>query len=453
MNNGQLNTGKEPLAVREAPANYHAMLESLHVRTGYKQTEVGVIPEDWEAANLGDKVQKVGSGITPTGGERVYMKEGRPFLRSQNVGWGYLLLDDMAFIEETTHESFQSTEIAIDDVFLNITGASIGRSAVADSRVAGGNVNQHVCIIRTNQGQLHPRFLNYFLLSQLGQQQIDSFQAGGNRQGLNFGQIRSFQLPVPHISEQRAIAAALSDVDALLASLDKFIAKKRDLKQAAMQQLLTGERRLPGFGVGARFIAPFIAPNPDGDAINQGAINRAPTDVPHGWEVKQIGDVAPLQRGFDLPNPQLKPGPYPVVYSNGVLNYHAVFQVRCPGVVTGRSGTIGKVNFIEQDYWPHNTTLWVTSFKGNDPKFVFYLFTRIGLDRFATGSGVPTLNRNDVHAFKIRIPTAIDEQTAIASVLSDMDAEIASLEARRDKTRALKQGMMQELLTGRIRLV
>ncbi|HEX5413692.1 MAG TPA: restriction endonuclease subunit S [Terriglobia bacterium] len=132
---------------------------------------------------------------------------------------------------------------------------------------------------------------------------------------------------------------------------------------------------------------------------------------------------------------------------------HAEFQVLGPGVATGRSGTIGTVSFVEQDFWPHNTSLWVTSFKGNDPKFVFYLYTCIGLERFATGSGVPTLNRNDVHASKVRIPSDRAEQKAIAAILTDMDTEIATLGKRLAKARMIKQGMMQKLLTGRIRLV
>jgi type I restriction enzyme S subunit len=209
-------------------------------------------------------------------------------------------------------------------------------------------------------------------------------------------------------------------VDALLGELERLIGKKRDIKQAAMQQLLTGQTRLPGF---------------------------------HGeWEVKQLGSIAPLQRGFDLPNQELRPGPYPVVYSNGVLKHHAQFQAKGPGVVTGRSGTIGRVTYVEGPYWPHNTALWVTSFNNNDPRFVFYLYTRIDFQRFASGSGVPTLNRNDVHSYEVALPPTTAEQTAIATVLSDMDADLAALEARRAKTRALKQAMMQELLTGRTRL-
>jgi len=220
-------------------------LPGFEVRPGYKQTEVGAIPEDWNAATLGDMTAKVGSGITPTGGSRVYKQEGRPFLRSQNVGWGSLLLGDIAYIDEETHSRFRDTEIAPSDVFLNITGASIGRSAVADARVQSGNVNQHVCIIRTDQTSLQPAFLNYFLLSTAGQRQIDSFQAGGNRQGLNFGQVRSFRLPLPTtLAEQTAIAAVLSDMDAEIAALETKLTKARQVKQGMMQELLTGRIRL-----------------------------------------------------------------------------------------------------------------------------------------------------------------------------------------------------------------
>ena len=126
-------------------------------------------------------------------------------------------------------------------------------------------------------------------------------------------------------------------------------------------------------------------------------------------------------------------------------------MVRGPGVVTGRSGTIGKVHFVAKDYWPHNTALWVISFLGNDPKFVYYLYTHLNLARFLSGSGVPTLNRNDVHDHHALLPP-LPEQRAIAGVLSDLDELIGSLEALIAKKRDIKQAAMQELLTGRTRL-
>lgn len=174
--------------------------------------------------------------------------------------------------------------------------------------------------------------------------------------------------------------------------------------------------------------------------------------IPKDWEIKQIIDIAPLQRGFDLPTYQLKDGIYPVVYSNGVLNFHQKAMVRAPGVTTGRSGTIGKVNFIEKDYWPHNTTLWVTNFKGNDEKYIYFLYSNIKLERFGTGSGVPTLNRNDVHTYRVCIPKNKAEQTAIATILTDTDTLIENLEKLISKKKAIKQGAMQQLLTGKKRL-
>ena len=135
------------------------------------------------------------------------------------------------------------------------------------------------------------------------------------------------------------------------------------------------------------------------------------------WEKCKIGDIAPLQRGFDLPTHQIEDGAFPVVYSNGIMNYHSSYKCIAPGVVTGRSGTIGKFTFVSNGYyWPHNTSLWVTDFNGNIPEFVYYLYQTINIKQYATGSGVPTLNRNDVHRHKVYVPQ-IEEQSKIARLL------------------------------------
>ena len=192
----------------------------------------------WGEKVLGPMTIKIGSGITPTGGDKNYKTAGRPFVRSQNVGWGELILNDVVFINESTHQSFDSTEICANDVLLNITGASIGRSTTADSRVVGGNVNQHVCIIRTKPNELNHTLLNQFLISERGQKQIDSFQAGGNRQGLNFAQIRSFLIPLPPTeTEQKAIANCLSSLDELIAAQAQKLDTLKTHKKGLMQQL------------------------------------------------------------------------------------------------------------------------------------------------------------------------------------------------------------------------
>lgn len=174
--------------------------------------------------------------------------------------------------------------------------------------------------------------------------------------------------------------------------------------------------------------------------------------IPQDWEIRRIGDFAPLQRGFDLPNSEIQSGDYPVVYSNGIGNYHNCYTVKSPCIATGRSGTLGKVHYVEQDCWVHNTSLWVTKFDNCEPKFIYFLFQKIGFERFASGSGVPTLNRNDAHEFKIALPKSTAEQTAIATVLSDTDALISSLQTLIAKKQAIKLSAMQNLLSGKIRL-
>ena len=187
--------------------------------------------EEWKRCIIGELTTKVGSGVTPRGGEAVYKSEGHPFVRSQNVGLGHLMLDDIAYIDEDTHQRQKNTELQLDDVLLNITGASIGRSALVNQQIVGGNVNQHVCIIRANK-KLIPSFLCNFLLSQYGQKQIESFQAGGNRQGLNFEQIRSIKIGLPSLEEQKKIADLLLLIEQRITTQSKIIEKYESLIQA-----------------------------------------------------------------------------------------------------------------------------------------------------------------------------------------------------------------------------
>ncbi len=168
--------------------------------------------------------------------------------------------------------------------------------------------------------------------------------------------------------------------------------------------------------------------------------------IPHAWKLKTILEFSPMQRGFDLTNSQLVNGHFPVVYSNGIRNYHNEAKAKGPGVVTGRSGTIGSVTYIETDYWPHNTALWVTDFKGNFPKYVFYALQFLKLNRFDAGSGVPTLNRNDVHKQKILVPP-LPEQKEIVSLLSLWDTAIEKTEKLIEAKRSRHVALANKLLS------
>ena len=201
---------------------------------------------EWEKCRLGELAIKVGSGTTPKGGVNVYKSTGHYFIRSQNVGNGVLLLNDIVYIDEKTHQRQISTELKKDDVLLNITGASIGRCAIATSQIQGGNVNQHVCIIRLEK-TVNPLYICYFLLSHRGQKQIDSFQVGGNRQGLNFEQIKSFSLSLPMRDEQDKISRLLFLLSARIATQNKIIEDLEQLKSALTNQLYSGQLRFHEF--------------------------------------------------------------------------------------------------------------------------------------------------------------------------------------------------------------
>lgn len=225
------------------------LMHELFPREGETQPRLRFIEfhdaEEWGAGELGAKTSKIGSGITPAGGDTNYRQSGRPFVRSQNVGWGELLLEDVAFIDEETHSSFSATEIRALDVLLNITGASIGRSAVADERIVGGNVNQHVCIIRVKPTELDPLYINQYLISPMGQKQIYSFQAGGNRQGLNFAQIRSFSIPrPPTVAEQKRIADCLTSFDDIITAQSQGFEALKTHKRGLLQQLFPSAEAL-----------------------------------------------------------------------------------------------------------------------------------------------------------------------------------------------------------------
>ena len=168
------------------------------------------------------------------------------------------------------------------------------------------------------------------------------------------------------------------------------------------------------------------------------------------WEQRKCKAVAPLQRGFDLPISQMVEGEYPVVMSNGIGGYHNEYKVKGPGVITGRSGTIGKIQYIESDYWPHNTALWVTDFKNNYPQFIFYLYMNLDLSRFGTGSGVPTLNRNDVHDALVYVPN-LDEQKKLAAYFNSIDHLITLHQRKLEKLKELRKGVMKKLFNQEVR--
>jgi len=426
--------------VAEVNAKYLADVTLQSTPAGYKQTEMGIIPEDWELKILGDitTISRL-AGAEYTG---VWEEDERGeiiALRGFNIEKNRINHEEIVRISDSLSKKLKRSRLCKGDVVYPCVG-TIGNAAVIYENNKY-HIQQNIARITPDLNKLSSEFLANYLMSSLAEKEVGRFNATSSQPNILVSSLRQYRVPLPEkIEEQATIANALSDADALINELEKLIAKKQAIKTATMQQLLTGRTRLPQFA---------LHENGTPKGYKQSELGEVPED----WGITEIGSFAPLQRGFDLPAGQRKDGKYPVVYSNGIVNFHNKYQVNGPGVVTGRSGTLGKVHYVEGDFWPHNTSLWVTRFNGSHPKFVYFLFTYIGFERFASGSGVPTLNRNDAHSFRICLPNSIGEQTAIATILSDMDEEIQTLQKRLAKTRQIKQGMMQELLTGKTRLV
>ena len=400
------------------------------LRPGYKQTEVGVIPSDWEVVNLERITAHIGDGLH---GTPIYSQNGDySFVNGNNLNGGKIVLTDdtksvdySEFIRHRKPLSSQSILLSINGTIGNLALFD-GEQIVLGKSTAYLNIRPEVC----------KRFIYYSLQTGVVRRQFFDGLTGSTIGNLGLATIRKTQIPLPStLAEQRAIAAALSDVDALLAKLDQLIAKKRDLKQAAMQQLLTGQTRLPGFS---------------------GA-----------WEVKRLGDVFRFQVGFPftsdlfnqkghgirlVKNRDLKADDQ-LFFFSGIF-FDDSFIIKNGDVLIGMDGDFIPCLWSKGEAILNQRVGRIVPSPSLSSVFSYYMLVEpLKEIEFATSATtVKHLSHVDVEGIERALP-GIEEQTAIAAVLSDMDAEITALEARRDKTRALKQGMMQELLTGRIRLV
>ena len=349
--------------------------------------------------------------------------EPRPYLRTKNVYDGRIDIDDVLSMP-MTDKQFRQFMLKEGDVLLN-EGQSlelVGRCAIYEGEYPGPCAIQNQLLRFRAHAGVSGLFASHLfrfcqqkgVFARVALQTTSIAHLGGTR-------FEQLLLPWPPTeAEQRAVAAALSDVDALLGGLDRLITRKRDLKQAAMQQLLTGQTRLPGF---------------------------------HGeWEVKRLGEALTICHGKNQREVAVANGPFPILATGGQIGTASRPLFDEPAVLIGRKGTINQPQYMETPFWTVDTLFYCSMKDGNDAKFFYYRFCLIDWMQFNEASGVPSLNARTIEKIEIPCPQP-PEQVAIATVLSDIDAEIAALEARRDKTRDLKQGMMQELLTGRTRLI
>jgi len=392
---------------------------SAPLREGYKQTEVGVIPVEWTLVRFADLFE-FRNGVNAE--KHAYGKGTRFINVLEVITHSHLRADDIPGRISLSKSAINAFSVQYGDIVFNRTSETqeeVGLSAVywdAEPVVFGGFVIRG----RPKSDVLDVGYSGDALRAPIIRSQVIAKGQGAIRSNVGQADLRQVLAPLPPLPEQRAIAAALSDVDALISAQDALIAKKRDLKQAAMQELLTGKQRLPGFS--------------------------------GGWEVKRLGEVLRVRHGKSQHDVEVVNGAYPILATGGEIGRTNHYLYDKPSVLIGRKGTIDAPQYLDTPFWTIDTLFFTEIMGGISAKFIFYKFNMINWRSYNEASGVPSLNASTIENVEIKLPNFL-EQTAIATILSDMDAEIAGLCARRDKTRALKQGMMQELLTGRIRLV
>ena len=406
---------------------------------GYKRTEVGVIPEDWSVKQLDELAH-----INP---------ENLSDSTNPDFAFNYISLEqvDRGKLLNHSEEIFRNAPsrarryLQEGDVLMSTVRPNLMAHLHFHLQVPNAVCSTGFAVLRAKQGISDTRYLYAHLFGHTFNKQVEKILAGSNYPAINSSDIKLIKLPCPYdLSEQRAIADALSDVDGLLKSLDALIAKKRAIKQAAMQQLLTGKIRLPGFS---------------GE-----------------WETKRLGDVASFFKGLSLSKTDLSlDGKKPCIHYGQLFT---IYAERITEVLnrTDREGIFfysvrNDVLMPASDVTPNGLATACCIRHSNvilggdilvirapedllNGEFFAYIIkvNRNQVLQLVSGTTVFHLYGRDMANFSFSAPN-VEEQSAITTVLSDMDAEIASLEQRLDKTHAIKQGMMQQLLTGHIRLV
>lgn len=419
----------------------------MAVKPGYKQAEVGVIPEEWEAGGLG----RFWSVTDCKHVTAQFVYQGFPLASIREVQSRFV---DLTNAKQTTASFYKlliegGRKPLPGDMLLS-RNATVGQVAQVADWHPPFAMGQDVCLLRKKSSEHSTEFLHAVFQSPVILNQLADLMVGSTFKRVNVQQIRNFAVPMPPPVEQRAIATALSDVDALLDALGRLFAKKRNLKQAAMQQLLTGQTRLPGF---------------------------------HGeWEFKALGDLGYTFGGLtgktkaDFGEGSGQYVTFMNVMSNVIINCDAFERVNVSPTESQNRVMKGDLLFNGSSETPEEVALcsvltedvpnlFLNSFcfgfrfreaVETDGLFLaYYLRSKSGremMKSLAQGSTRYNLSKVALLKSLLRLPR-LPEQEAIATVLADMDAELAALEQRLAKTRALKQGMMQELLTGRTRLL
>ncbi|MBQ6861556.1 MAG: restriction endonuclease subunit S [Alistipes sp.] len=403
---------------------------NTNIPQGYKQTELGIIPEDWEVKLFSQIFDMYPNNTYP----RDCMNDSRGVVR--NIHYGDVLIKyptivdvekcAIPYLNENVkiklQKLVQSGDIIIADTAEDETvGKCVEIKNVGDNKIVAG---LHTFFCRPT-APFAAGWLGYYINSTNYHNQLIPYITGIKVSSISRTSIQETKLLVPPIAEQRAIAEALSDVDGLIAALDKKIAKKRLLKQGAMQQLLTGKKRLPGF-----------------------------TDE---WIEKKLGKMSHIKTGSRNGDQAVENGKYPFFVRSQKVYAIDTYSFDGEAILVPGEGGIGNIfHYINGKFDFHQRVYKISDFADEACGKFIYFYTSRYFGEYALSltvkATVDSLRLPTFEEFVICMPSDIEEQQAIATILSDMDKEISDLEAQRDKYRLLKSGMMQKLLTGQIRL-
>ncbi|HEJ9412144.1 TPA: restriction endonuclease subunit S [Proteus mirabilis] len=418
-----------PIYVTEASSN--------QINTGYKQTEIGFIPVDWEITNLRD-IAIFGGGTTPPRKfhEKYYVSGLHPWVKTLDLNNSLILVTEEYVTDAALVETSLKKHPA-GSVLIAMYGGfnQIGRTGVIKVDAA---INQALVAIIPKNSKLVSEYLLFNL-----NYNVEYWKgvASSSRKDPNItsNDVKNYLLALPSIKEQTAIANALSDVDSLISVLEKLIAKKQAIKTSTMQQLLTGRTRLPQFALRE-------------DGSKKGTKKSELGEIPEDWEVAPFGNTLAIRHGKNQKAVENPNGTVPIFATGGQIGWADQYLWNKPSVLIGRKGTIDKPRYSDNPFWTVDTLFYSEIKDCANPKFIFYKFCMIDWMQYNEASGVPSLNASTIENVLTSLPLK-KEQTAIATILSDMDEEIQALKQRLSKTRQIKQGMMQELLTGKTRLV
>ena len=368
----------------------------------------------WEKKKLGEITNKINSGKTPLGGESVYVEYGIIFIRSQNVLENELSIRNSTYITESVNNTMRNSIVMPNDILLNITGASLGRSCVVPNDFQIGNVNQHVCIIRINN-QNNPRFIQPVFASEKGQNLFTSLQTGSGREGLNFQSIKGISLFYPCPSEQTKIATFLSAVDDKLQALKKKKSLLEEYKKGVMQKLFSQELRFK---------------DKDGDEFPE-------------WEEKKMNEIC-KSISSGKTKPELD-GAYLVYGSTGVIGLSTSYTHNGKFLLVARVGAnAGTINIANGMFCVTDNTLVIEVENNVDIDYIYYSILDFGLNKLVFGSGQPLITGGQVKSLIINFP-CLPEQIKIASFLTSIDEKIKQCSGQIEKTEEWKKGMLQQM--------